>query len=240
MSLKKYIPTSIKLFISIQLRNCRDLINGNLFRLVKTPNDRKDKKLDLPIQYTISQRIMPNEYFDNKIENLNIAIRKINSLVIPSGKIFSFNKIVGNPSINNGFKESRSIKNGIVVPEVGGGLCQLPWIMYHLCLQTNIKVIERHHHSKDIYDETTRFAPLGSDATIVYGYKDFRMENNMDSDISFLFSIDKDILSCSLCCNSKVTINEVTFSFSALDKNNLIVRTQINGNIIKKDIYQID
>lgn len=236
MSFKKHIPISLKIFIRIHLINFRDLINGNLFRLISA----NVIKSDLPIQYTISQRIIPNEYFDNKIENLNIAIHKINALIIPSGKIFSFNKIVGNPSFNNGFKESRCIKNGIVVPEVGGGLCQLPWIMYHLCLQTNIKVIERHHHSKDIYDETTRFAPLGSDATIVFGYKDFRIENNTDSDISFLFSIEKHKLNCSLCCNSKPQINKVTFSSLALDKKKLIVSTQVNGNIIKKDIYQID
>ncbi len=235
MSLKKYIPASIKLFISIQLSNCRDLINGNLFRLVSV----KNIKSDLPIQYTISQRIMPNEYFDNKIENLNIAIRKINSLVIPSGKIFSFNKIVGNPSINNGFKESRSIKNGIVVPEIGGGLCQLPWIMYHLCLQTNIKVTERHHHSKDIYDETTRFAPLGSDATIVYGYKDFRIENNTEDDINFVFKIEGDILTCSICCIQKFIINKVQFDYSKQQQNKLLVKTIINDKLFIENTYEV-
>ncbi|MBK6276085.1 MAG: VanW family protein [Saprospirales bacterium] len=49
---------------------------------------------------------MQNEYFDNKIENLNIAIEKINYLVIPSQKIFSFNKVVGNPSIKTDTKKA--------------------------------------------------------------------------------------------------------------------------------------
>lgn len=234
MNFREYIPTYIKLLFRILVIHLRDIADGNLFRLVHVNGN----KSNLPIQYCITQQIMPNEYLDNKIENLNIAIDKINSLIIEPGKIFSFNKIVGNPSSKNGFKESRSIKNGIVVPEIGGGLCQLPWIMYHLCLQTGIKIIERHHHSRDIYDETTRFAPLGSDATIVYGYKDFRIKNNTDANINFVFTIKNNLLNCSICSNKKITINNVFFNFDKLKENKLLVRTYINAKLFREDYYE--
>ena len=135
------------------------------------------------------------------------------------------------------YKESRSIKDGKVVPEVGGGLCQLPWIMYHLCLQTNIKIIERHHHSKDIYDNNTRFAPLGSDATIVYGYKDFQILNNTADDICFFFSINHDLLSCSICTNQKLNKHDVVFTTKLSDNNQVLVETFINNKLCKQDIY---
>ena len=161
---------------------------------------------------------------------------KINHLIIPPGKQFSFNKIVGNPSAANGFKESRSIKNGIVVPEVGGGLCQLPWIMYHLCLQTGITILERHHHSKDIYNEQTRFAPLGSDATIVYGYKDFKILNNTTHDICFVFDVKQTVLSCSICSDASLPMNEVLFK-EERSVNTVSVKTLINNEFFGEDIY---
>ncbi|MFN8284125.1 MAG: VanW family protein [Chitinophagales bacterium] len=235
MSIKRHIPSSLKLYIKLGLLNFKNKLNGKSALLISKNSNKKE----LPIQHTITQKIMPNEYFGNKIENLLLATKKINNLIIPSQKIFSFNKIVGNPSVKNGFKESRSIKDGKVVPEIGGGLCQLPWIMYHLCLQIGIKIIERHHHSKDIYDNNTRFAPLGSDATIVYGYKDFQILNNTDDDICFLFSIQDDILSCSICSWQAFQLSIVIFQEDELngDNNSKKVNTIIDGQIYSEDIY---
>lgn len=41
-------------------------------------------------------------------------------------------------------------------------------------------IVERHSHSIDIYQEHERFTPLGSDATVVYGYKDLQFQNNLN------------------------------------------------------------
>ncbi|HUM53409.1 MAG TPA: VanW family protein [Chitinophagales bacterium] len=233
MNIKRHIPSSFKLLIKLSLLNIKNTLSGKSKKMIAVNGTKKY----LPVQYTITQKIMPNEYFDNKIKNLLLATEKINNLIIPSKRIFSFNKIVGNPSIKNGFKESRSIKDGKVIPEIGGGLCQLPWIMYHLCLQTDIKIIERHHHSKDIYDNNTRFAPLGSDATIVYGYKDFQIQNNTTSDICFYFSINHDLLSCSICSNQKLNNQDVAFTTKLSDNNQISVETFINNQLYKQDIY---
>ena len=233
MNIKRHIPSSFKLLIKLSLLNIKNKLSGKSKKMIAENGTKKD----LPVQYTITQKIMPNEYFDNKIKNLLLATEKINNLIIPPQKIFSFNKVVGNPSIKNGYKESRSIKDGKVVPEIGGGLCQLPWIMYHLCLQTNIKIIERHHHSKDIYDNNTRFAPLGSDATIVYGYKDFQIQNNTADDICFFFSINHDLLNCSICSNQKLNKQDVVFTTKLSDNNQILVETFISNKLCMQDIY---
>jgi vancomycin resistance protein VanW len=237
MSIKRYIPSSLKLFIKLRWLHVKNVLNGKSSQLISVNGIKKK----LPVQVTITQKIMPNEYFNNKIENLLLATAKINYLIIPSQKIFSFNTIVGNPSVKNGFKESRSIKDGKVVAEIGGGLCQLPWIMYHLCLQTGIKVIERHHHSKDIYDSNTRFAPLGSDATIVYGYKDFQVQNNTADDICFYFSIDQDELSCSICSLQPFKLSTIYFNEVELknEKSTKRIKTIIDGEIYREDVYQL-
>ncbi len=232
MRLYEKISPAARLHIKILSVWLKTLFSGDIFRFISKNDSRKA----LPVQHSISQRIMPNEYFDNKIENLIIAMNAINYLVIPIGKIFSFNYIVGHPTRENGFKESRSIKNGQVVAEIGGGLCQLPWIMYHLCLHCGIHIEERHHHSRDIYDETTRFAPLGSDATIVYAYKDFKIKNNFDTDICFFFEIKEDILLCSICSDKKLPYHDVAFQYEN-QPGTIKVSTYINQSLYKEDRY---
>ena len=232
MKLKQYIPPSVKVFLKVSMLSIKDILTLNILKYVSA----NGKKTTLLVRQTIEQQIVTNEYVQNKIENLLLATEKINHIIIPPGKQFSFNKIVGNPSAANGFKESRSIKNGIVVPEVGGGLCQLPWIMYHLCLQTGITILERHHHSKDIYNEQTRFAPLGSDATIVYGYKDFKILNNTTHDICFVFDVKQTVLSCSICSDASLPMNEVLFK-EERSVNTVSVKTLINNEFFGEDIY---
>ncbi|HTP30232.1 MAG TPA: VanW family protein, partial [Anaeromyxobacteraceae bacterium] len=46
---------------------------------------------------------------------------------------------------------------------------------------------ERHSHSIDLYTDSTRFAPLGADATVAYGRKDLRFENTLTGLVSFGF-----------------------------------------------------
>lgn len=67
----------------------------------------------------------------------------------------------------------------------GRGLCQLSGLIYYISLLAGLELIERHPHSLAIYDETTGFTPLGSEATVVYGYKDLRLRNNTDAPLQF-------------------------------------------------------
>ena len=195
MNFRKYCPAIVKLWLKTTQSRLRDINSGAARRLVKASAARNP----LPVRHTVTQRIMPGPLFANKVNNLKLAIERINYLAIPQGKIFSFNTIVGRTVASKGYKPGRSLKDGLLKEETGGGVCQLAWIMHQLCLATGIVVLERHHHSRDIYDDNSRFAPLGSDATVVYGYKDFRIQNNYSEDICFSFSIDNQQLTCSVC-----------------------------------------
>ena len=50
-------------------------------------------------------------------------------------------------------------------------------LIYYVSLMAGLEVLERHPHSRDIYDDQTRYAPLGADATVAYGFKDLRVLN---------------------------------------------------------------
>ena len=79
--------------------------------------------------------------------NIQLAVQKISGTVIKKGEVFSFNKIVGERTEENGFKNAVVIENGDYVDGVGGGVCQVSTTLYNCALLSGIKVIERHAHS---------------------------------------------------------------------------------------------
>jgi vancomycin resistance protein VanW len=170
--MRRRLKRRIRLF----LRQLADIAGGTAFRWAK------HKTSDLqafPYTIEVVQAIMPTALLDNKIHNINLAIRQFHLLQWEPGTVLSFWHLVGEASQQRGYREGRNIVAGKLQKDFGGGLCQLSGILYHLALLANLKVVERHHHSMDIYREEERFTPLGSDATVVYGYKDLRLENNL-------------------------------------------------------------
>ena len=109
--------------------------------------------------------------------NLSIASKKINGLIIPPNGKFSFNKVVGERSKANGFKEAGVISQGRVIPGLGGGICQVSTTLYRAVLLSGAKINERYNHS--IYDGI-EYAERGLDAAVAWGYKDFKFTNGLN------------------------------------------------------------
>ncbi len=116
----------------------------------------------------------------NRNVNLAIASDKINGIIIPPNGKFSFNKVVGERSKKNGFKEAGVISQGRVIPGLGGGICQVSTTLYRAVLLSGAKINERHNHS--IYDGI-EYAERGLDAAVAWGYKDFQFTNALNEPI---------------------------------------------------------
>lgn len=159
----------------------------------------------------LRQRIMRTDSFEAKVHNISRAFDKVNDVVIQPGQIFSFWYLVGEPSEGNGYKQSRSLLNGKLVQDYGGGLCQLAGIIYYLSLLAGLKTIERHPHSRDIYREDERFAPLGSDASVAYGVKDLRIQNSLVFPVQFRLDIEGEQLVGRLCSLHTVSQSQIEF-----------------------------
>ena len=69
----------------------------------------------------------PGERFlvAGKIHNLRLAIRELDGLEIPAGEVFSFWKHVGRTNRLRGFVAGRELREGCIIPNIGGGLCQI-------------------------------------------------------------------------------------------------------------------
>ena len=209
----------IKLFIKLQLRKLNDFKNGNSKRFPQRSSDFNNFNFELFVE----QEIKPSPTFESKVFNLATASAMISEYVILPNQLFSFWKVVGDP--DKSFKKGRTIQNGKIKEDVGGGICQVSGVVYYLCLIAGLEVVERHNHSVDLYNDETRFAPLGTDATVVYGYKDLRFVNNLNTVIKLdITVIDNKIIGK---LRSEIPINKTELKYSIEDA----------GEIIKVKVY---
>lgn len=118
---------------------------------------------------------------DNKKRTNNIrkSLAAINGTVLQPGERLSFNTATGERTAENGYQEAPVIKpDKSVVNDLGGGVCQSSTTLYNAVLKSDLKIVERHHHSFPL-----TYAPAGLDASVSYETADFIFENNQENPI---------------------------------------------------------
>ena len=210
--MKHLIPADARRIFRIASRWLQDIVNGQRSQFVK-PAARSALKTGQhwPIQLELTQSIKVTDFSENKIHNLALAAQSINDVVINPQQIFSLWALIGAPTQQRGYLPGRSLVKQQLQAEYGGGLCQLSGLLYHLALTAGLTVLERHPHSVDLYTEETRFAPLGSDATVVYGYKDFRFLNSLPQPICVQIVVGKDFVTGQICSEGAIAKYQVEF-----------------------------
>lgn len=114
-----------------------------------------------------------------RIENINLAISKLNGVIIENGSEFSFNNTIGPMDESNGFKKATGFdSNGKKIKISGGGICQISSTLYNSALIAGFEITERHPHSRRVY-----YVPKDKDATIFYGSLDLKFINNSGSKV---------------------------------------------------------
>ena len=228
--IKKILPYNLKVQIS-RLRNILlDIFRGYTFKYAKT----KDQGIGYKGTIEITQQIKQTKHISAKLINFGIAIQKIEVLQINPNELFSFWRVIGRPSARNGYAKSRSIVKGEITETYGGGLCQVSGLLYYASILAKLEIIERHNHSKDIYTDATRFAPLGSDATVVYGFKDLKIKNTLKTPIRFTFLLQQNYLTIRI--NSTEIVPKNNIEFVNEQKNEII--TYCNGLLLTKSTYR--
>ncbi|MCC6179944.1 MAG: VanW family protein [Chloroflexi bacterium] len=120
-----------------------------------------------------------------KQHNITLATQRLNGVVVPPGKMFSFNKEVGSTSLDAGYKLGWGIANAganvKTVPSVAGGICQVATTLFHTVFWAGYQVEERNYHLYWIPGYTSRGVE-GLDATVdEEAGLDFRFINNTDN-----------------------------------------------------------
>lgn len=158
-----------------------------------------------------------------RTNNLKIASTKTNNLVLMPGEIFSFNKVVGKRTVEEGYKDAKIYENGKVVDGLAGGICQVSSTLYDAALLANLEIVERYNHQF-----TTSYLPGGKDATVVYGIKDLKFKNNREYPIKIVTSIGGGTLTYSI------------YGIQQANEYNIVITPVITSRIANKTITEVD
>jgi len=117
----------------------------------------------------------------NRIHNLTLGSEKISGTIVKPGEEFSTVKTIGEIDASTGFLPELVIKNSTqVVPDFGGGLCQVSTTLFRAVLNSGLKITDRTPHSFRVsYYEP----PVGMDATIYDPAPDFKFVNDYKTPI---------------------------------------------------------
>ena len=124
-----------------------------------------------------------------KIENLRVARRAFDGVELARGDVLGFWAQLGRPSRGRGFAIGRELREGCLIPSIGGGLCQLSNALYDAALKAGLDIVERHAHSQVIPGSA---AARDRDATVFWNYVDLRLRAPFD--LRFEVALDAESL----------------------------------------------
>lgn len=126
---------------------------------------------------SFSTAIKDNE--QGRLTNISLTCSALNNTIIKKGETFSFNNVVGKPTVQRGYQEASIIIDHKTERGIGGGNCQVSSTLYNAVLNIpNLAIIERHEHGKDV-----TYVPEGKDAAVSFGSLDFKFRNDTQNDI---------------------------------------------------------
>ncbi|GIK84503.1 MAG: VanW family protein [Patescibacteria group bacterium] len=129
----------------------------------------------------------------NRIHNVGITAKKMNMTIVPPGKEFSFNKILGDVSAATGYRPAYVISGGKTVLGDGGGVCQVSSTTFRAALDAGLDITKRLQHAYRVSYYELNSDP-GFDATVYSGDIDFRFINDTPNHIILVYNNDSDEL----------------------------------------------
>ena len=147
-------------------RGTENLLDKNL-RSFPIKNELNDLAIIAESKTLIWTEKEPEEQFllAGKIHNLRLAVRKLNGLEVAANSVFSFWKHVKKTTHWKGYVAGRELREGCIIPNIGGGLCQISNALYDAALKANFEIIERHAHTQVVRGS---LAEQGRDATVFW------------------------------------------------------------------------
>lgn len=108
-----------------------------------------------------------------RVNNIHTLADALDGTLVAPGGTFSFNGSVGERTAAKGYEEAPAIVNGKLVPQLGGGICQVNTTLFNAVFFSGLPVVERRNHSQYI-----SHYPKGRDATVSWGGPDFKFKND--------------------------------------------------------------
>ena len=128
----------------------------------------------------------------NRIHNIHLMAEYIDGTLIRPGETFSFNGSVGPRTAERGFREGQMIIGSLLVPSIGGGVCQTATTLFNNAFELGLPILARQNHSFYI-----SHYPMGRDAAVSWGGPDFAFRNDLKTGILITTSYTNETLTFS-------------------------------------------
>lgn len=122
----------------------------------------------------------------DRVQNIRLSLEAINNTLLLPGETFSFNEIVGERTVERGYRNAPIILGETVAPGVGGGICQSSTTLYNAAREATLEIVERRIHSI-----APSYIKHGMDATVAWPHTDFKFKNNSTTPIIVKAEIQK-------------------------------------------------
>lgn len=130
--------------------------------------------------------------------NAELCLKRLNGTIIPPHSVFSFNKVVGSWSRDQGYRKAPVSYNGQLISSWGGGVCQTSTTLYNVALLSGMVILERHPHRF-----SPSYVPPGRDAAVAFSSVDLRFVNPYEFPVRIEGGIEADRLVLSLWGSGK-------------------------------------
>ena len=125
-------------------------------------------------QELVSYTTQMGESSSNRIHNVHLMADFIDGTIVEPGEVFSFNDVVGPRTAERGFLEGQEIIGSLVLPSIGGGVCQTATTLFNDAFEIGLPILARTNHNLYL-----AHYPIGRDATVAWGGPDFRFKNDL-------------------------------------------------------------
>ena len=127
---------------------------------------------------------------EGRTNNIRRAFQLISGTILQPGQTFSFNNLVGERSIENGFYEADEYAYQKITRGVGGGVCQASSTVYQAAVAAGMQITKREQHSLAV-----NYTELGLDATVFWSRNrkiDFAFKNTSEGPVYIAASVQTD------------------------------------------------
>lgn len=133
---------------------------------------------------------------DGRVKNMEIAAGIVNGTIVMPGEEFSYNALIGDTTPEKGYEKANTYVGNEIVPDYGGGICQVSTTLYRAVMRANIRSTERTNHSL-----TVSYSEPGLDATVANPYLDYKFVNTYDFPIYIQGSVSGGVVNFSIYGN---------------------------------------
>ena len=123
---------------------------------------------------------------EDRNTNIALAAQAISNKTLMPGETFSFNETTGQRTIEKGYRGAPAIYGGVLIDDVGGGVCQVSSTLFNAAAQAGMSIVDRSPHAWPV-----SYLDRGLDAAVNWPNLDFKFKNDQQTPVFIIAQYQK-------------------------------------------------